>query len=474
MAGTGKSTISRTAAGSFKKQGLLGASFFFKRGEGDRGNATRLFPTIITQLMTHIPELIPSVRKEIEEDPQISTKSLREQFNKLLLQPILSLYQSNYQTIVIVIDALDECEREEDVRFILQLLPQVQMSTTIRLRIFLTSRPELPIRLGFKDITNDHQDLILHEIPKPVIEHDISLFLKHRLLEIKKDRLLPPEWPGYFNIQTLITMSVPLFIFAATLCRVFEDPQWHPADSLTEILAHQNEKSKLDGTYLPVLNRLLAKQGEAQKKQLIEEFRGVIGTIIILENPLSVVSLSKLIGISQRLINTRLGSLHSVLSIPNDETMPVRPFHLSFRDFLLDPETREKTPFWVDKKEVHQKLTIQCLNVMHRNLKRNICNLPSFGTQRIEIDPHSINQYLLLELQYSCCHWAQHLAKSKDPVTKMDEVFLFLQEHFLHWVEAMSILGNISEVVGIINTLQSVIQVSSCGRFYVILDTKII
>src|SRR5439155_1000330 len=51
MAGTGKSTISRTVAESFAKQQLLGASFFFKRGEGERGNATRFFTTIATDLM---------------------------------------------------------------------------------------------------------------------------------------------------------------------------------------------------------------------------------------------------------------------------------------------------------------------------------------------------------------------------------------------------------------------------------------
>jgi hypothetical protein len=41
MAGTGKSTISRTVAESFMKEGRLGASFFFKRSEADVGNRIR-------------------------------------------------------------------------------------------------------------------------------------------------------------------------------------------------------------------------------------------------------------------------------------------------------------------------------------------------------------------------------------------------------------------------------------------------
>ena len=46
-AGTGKPTIARAVAHSFDKiHKCLGATFFFKRGEGDRGSAKRFFPPI--------------------------------------------------------------------------------------------------------------------------------------------------------------------------------------------------------------------------------------------------------------------------------------------------------------------------------------------------------------------------------------------------------------------------------------------
>lgn len=54
----------------------------------------------------------------------------------------------------------------------------------------------------------------------------------------------------------------------------------------------------------------------------------------------------------------------------------------------------------------------------------------------------------------------------------MDDTFLFLQQHFLHWVEAMSILGFISKVVGLIDILLSVIQVSSYRKFFIVINTK--
>jgi hypothetical protein len=186
----------------------------------------------------------------------------------------------------------------------------------------------------------------------------------------------------------------------------------------------------------------------------------VIGTILTLEAPLPVVSLSKLIGLPKQKICIRLDSLHSVLSIPNDETKPVRLFHLSFRDLLLDLDTRDKTQLWIDAEEMHRILTGQCLNVMQHSLRKNICNLQNESTQHNEIDIYSINRYLPPELQYACRYWVQHLIQSQDSVTELVNAFSFLRVHFLHWVEAMSILGIISEVVGVIKSLQSVIQVS--------------
>lgn len=467
MAGTGKSTISRTVAKLFDEDKLLAASFFFERGEGDRSRAKRLFPTIVRQMLDRIRihQLEIGIQKAISDNPNIAERSLTEQFEKLLLEPLLSLKQSNCQTLVIVLDALDECEDDDDIRVILQLLPRLGESSALRVRIFVTSRPEFPIRLGFSKIAEDHQDLVLHDIPEEVTAQDISLFLKHRLSEIRSDRSridrsLPPNWPGDKDFQALVRLSVPLFIFAATVCRIFEDPQRDPVEDLTEIFANRSDGSQLDATYLPVLNRFLKDQEGKQKKQRIKEFQEVIGTIVMLESPLSVKSLSCLVGLSEGRINMRLSSFHSVIRLPKDETLPVRPFHLSFRDFLLDEETREKTPLWVDEKEKHQKLTSQCLSICDDNLRRNICALPSEGTLRVDIDQRTIDGYIRPELQYSCHYWVHHLVRSKDPNSVLPDAFSFLQRHFLHWMEAMSLLGLASEVVRIITQLQPVTHVS--------------
>jgi hypothetical protein len=77
MAGTGKSTISRTVARSLKDNNYLSASFFFKRGEGDRGNAKKCFPTITWQLMHRISGLRP-VQKALDHEPDVASKTVRD------------------------------------------------------------------------------------------------------------------------------------------------------------------------------------------------------------------------------------------------------------------------------------------------------------------------------------------------------------------------------------------------------------
>ncbi|KAJ5098832.1 hypothetical protein N7532_005833 [Penicillium argentinense] len=297
MAGTGKSTISRTVATRLKEQQLLGASFFFKRGEEDRGTAKKLFPTLIEQLVVGIPRMQPEVQKAIDDDPNISEKVLREQFEKLLLDPLLELKQcEDTTTRVIVIDALDECDSEDDIGVILRLLPQVQKLTSVQLRFLLTSRPELPIRLGFEEITGAYRDLVLHEINKSAIEHDISLYFEDELLHLKQRHSFPPDWPGDAATRELVNRAVPLFIAAATLCRFISDVNWNPQKRLEAILTDRSTYvSKMDSTYIPVLKQLLIGQNERESQQLLEEFKEIVGAIIVLATPLSISSLSKLL-----------------------------------------------------------------------------------------------------------------------------------------------------------------------------------
>jgi NACHT domain len=462
MAGTGKSTIARTVAQSFAEQRRLGASFFFKRGEGDRGNATRFFTTIATELMVHVPEMRPGIRKAIDTDQAICEKRLKDQFEKLLLGPLSEAVSLQPLELVVVIDALDECEQDGDIRAILQLLSRTKGLKPVSLRVFVTSRPELHIRLGFKQMPDGtYKDLILHEVARQTIEHDIRIYLEHEIGEIRQQRSLSSDWPNKSQIQALVEQAVPLFIFATTACRYIGDRRDNPKRRLEIVLGYRKvNASKLDATYLPILDQLFDEEDTDNKERWTSEFRAIVGSIVVLESPLSICSLATLLHISKEDVSCRLDSLHSVLSIPKSEDVPIRLLHLSFREFLIDAQKRGKSPFWVNERETHRKLASQCLQLMSstKGLRQNMCDLMP-ASLRSKIDEGTIANSLPPELQYACRYWVHHLEQSQHRITDGNSTHLFLQEHFLLWLEAMSLIRETNKCIHLIEKLQALTNV---------------
>lgn len=231
--------------------------------------------------------MLPGIRIALEEDSALSQRTLKDQFEKLILQPLLSLQQARSQvpTRIVVIDALDECEQEQDTRVILQLLARTKDIRPTPLRIVVTSRPELYIRLGFKQMSNGtYQNLVLHEVTKSTVEHDIRLFLEHELGAIREARMMSLDWPAKYQIQALVELAVPLFIYAATVCRYVGTKGGNPKAYLDKVLQYRKASfSQLDRTYLPILDQLLVEQ-EDEKEARFQAFREVVGSIVVLES----------------------------------------------------------------------------------------------------------------------------------------------------------------------------------------------
>jgi cytidylate kinase len=76
LAGTGKSTISRTVARRYNEQKRLGASFFFSKGGGDVSHAGVFFTSLAVQLAQTIPSLQKQIRDAFMERSDIANLSL--------------------------------------------------------------------------------------------------------------------------------------------------------------------------------------------------------------------------------------------------------------------------------------------------------------------------------------------------------------------------------------------------------------
>ncbi|KIE02136.1 P-loop NTPase, partial [Metarhizium majus ARSEF 297] len=464
------STIARTVSRILARTSCLGASFFFKRGEADRDNLRRLFTTVAAQLAARLPDSATHMKDAIDADPTIFQKAMLEQFDKLIIQSLSKIVPTSLKpsTLVILIDALDECGGSyDDIRRVIHILSRTSTLKTLRVRVFVTSRPELPIRIGFSLVNILYRNVALQEMPEYVIQHDISMFLEHQLAKIRgeynvtvsEDRRLPLTWPGHETVQALVRMATPLFIFAATVCRFLADLRWHPDDQLAKVLRYQTrtQQSKLDATYRPVLDPLIEGLDKVEKVELLQQFRAIVGSIIILARPLSVLSLERILCIPKRSIEHQLDGLYSVLSVPKVSDAPVRLLHLSFRDFLLDPDKKDDNPFWVNESTAHDTMASSCFRLMDDSLRKNICNLKDPAALQSSIDPERVNECIPDDVQYACANWVLHLQLSKSTLSNNGEAHEFLKKRFVDWIEALSLMGRVRETIGMMKALKGLL-----------------
>ena len=308
-----------------------------------------------------------------------------------------------------------------------------------------------------------HQDFILHTIPLYIVNYDISIFLKYNLGDIRQERRLAEDWPGEAAIKCLTDKASGLFIWAATACRFIGEGKRFTMKRLSTILQNSTSvispEQNLNDIYLAVLQNSIDGYSESEKQELYETLRLILGTLVILFSSLSATSLPKLLYIDQGNLDQTLADLHSILNIPDERTDPIHLHHPTFRDFFLDKQ-RCDDPFWVNETEAHRVLAENCVRLMSDNLKTDICDVRAPGIHLSEVDSSRIEHHLPAELRYASRYWTQHLQQSKASIQDNDGIYQFLQKHLLHWVEALSLIGCISDGILGLSILLSIVKVS--------------
>ncbi|OJJ83651.1 uncharacterized protein ASPGLDRAFT_48203 [Aspergillus glaucus CBS 516.65] len=261
---------------------MLGASFFFNRNEGDRSNSQKFFSAITVQLMAHFREKAGAVRLALEHESWITSKAFGPQFRDLVYQPLTNVRWQ--RPIVLVVDALDEYEStdDEDIRSMLNMLPTLKQIDSVKVTIFIISRPELPIRQEIHKIPiEDHDRLVLQNLSSALVKHDLTVFFRFGFQKILAERegdISSEGWPGEETIYILTEKAYPLFIFASTICRFVADETEDPEERLAGIMEYYQttgHASQLDQTYRPDLNYLLAGKSEKDFLMLLKRSESV-------------------------------------------------------------------------------------------------------------------------------------------------------------------------------------------------------
>ena len=485
--GTCKSTIARTIARKLHGDGNLGGSFFFSRG-GEASEAVKLITTLASQMAISIPSIRPHICYSMAEHKDLAAYTFRNQWNELITKPLSFLdTEARPPTIVVVVDALDECSSPRDIRMFLTMLATTDMLRDLGLRILITSRPDLNIRAGFGIIPEEQQEgSVLNQTESEVIDRYLELLFKQSFQMAKEQYGFESSWPGEAVVRSLVESSHGSFIWASTACKLIGKGKFAADSRVNKLLNSRRTNTgtsrateRLDEIYMIVLREYIPSPNKDSEQdyenpedtdddkegrnECLTNFRKIVGTIAVLSSPLSLDSLAGLLSIDREIVSKTLADLDTILHIPDESNQPIRLYHPSFRDFLLDKSRCNEDELWIDEMVAQKKLAESCVRLMSELLEQNICRLEYPGQLASAVGSSQVERYIPLELQYACVYWAEHFRRSRTHLQDNDNTHRFFKKHFLHWLEAMNLTSRSSEVTAIVRMYQSLLVVSVSG-----------
>lgn len=454
IAGIGKSTIAKTIALRAFEYGCLGASFpFSRRGEPELRDPTIVFPTIAYQLAAFSPAFARYLGDELEGVPVPNHGPYETQVHQLFIKPLRSLaYRKT--PVVLVMDALDECE-QTGLKTVLSLLLDAVPQLPFPLKLLVTSRPEPHIRTVFKR-SKMHEKIILHDMEASIVESDVKLYLHARLRAIPSELDMEMEmgcdWFTPEELDLLVELSGKLFVYAATALRFIGDGTVrNPRRQLQILLDIRHASSNLlrpyatlDQLYLEVITTALS---TLNLEHVIPRFHVAVGAVILLRAQLSVTEMDDLLGKERGYVRNALWQLHSVIITPESDSEPPRTYHKSFPDFLTDPN-RCVHPCRIDVEEEEGYLAVRCLTILNTYLKRNIADIqtwPPLLNEEVEDFPTKVAAAVEQPLRYACLYWATHLSSARPGHPLIVQLLeKFAAEGILMWLEVLSLLGQVT------------------------------
>ncbi|KAF8739908.1 WD40 repeat-like protein, partial [Rhizoctonia solani] len=438
MAGTGKTTIAYSLCEELASQHWLAASFFCSRVLPECRDINRVIPSIAYQLARSSYPFRCVLSGILEKDPDVYTRLPSIQFDMLVVQPLLNIQHTLPGNLVVVLDALDECENKDATRRVLDII--LKDSENLPIKFVVCSRPEPEIRDNMTKRNDRHiSRVVLHELDKQAVRADIERYLRSALAQI---------CPSDDQITTLAKRAGSLFIYAATAVRYigYDNFQRNSSVRFADFLGHLNNTVKdeeekyteIDDLYTTVLKTAMNDPGLT--KMDIKDIQQVLHTIICLREPLTATALSKLLGMDDiRRVHAALRPLWSVVHVFGTNEI-VTTLHVSFTDYILNPLRSRQ--YYFDPNLHHQTLALKCFSYFRSMRPQfNICELESsfVPDRRVPGLEERVNQVITAETFYAAQHWAVHFHSATMSHELVHELEEFLSVRLLLWMEIMSL-----------------------------------
>ena len=433
----------RTKPGS----GIL--SYFFCQTTDLRlNNAISVLRGLIYMLVTKQD----TFAKPLEDEFERAGSKLFEGPNVFFdLQRILlaMLKMPHHGTIYLVVDALDECEL--GLSELLRLITNNRFAPPSQVKWLVTSRNREGIerQLSFKNRCLK----VSLEQNSSCVSRAVNSFVDVKVQELAQEMDYNKELKEEVS-RHLKDNAKGTFLWVSLACKMLEGVLACDIESTLEEFP-----SGLESIYERMMKQV-------ERSNDIKNCKRIITSAILARRPLHLKELEAIADLPMKLRGdlsslTRLVQrCGSFLTIRKDIVYLV---HQSAKDFFT---VGSGSTIISSRQEEHGKIAYRSLDLMSDTLREDICDLKKPGTSVAEAHKR-FSQSRFTHLGYACCYWVDHLTDASraecDQLSLLnhgEKVKIFVRNHFLHWLEVLSLLGKVSEGVFMLKHLKLLIDVS--------------
>jgi hypothetical protein len=406
-------------------------AYFLCQGTDQRiNNATAALKGLIYMLITQRPHLLSHLRRRYDPEGKSPFERSDNAFYAFAAVFESMINEIKQAKVYLLVDALDECK--VGLSDLLNLIARTMSAQSIYLKWIVSSRNiyiveqvlnldeegnKLSLELNANQISSAIETYIGHKISNlDILKHN------EKLRERVRDQLSQKS-DGTF-------LWVALVVEELRKCQLEE-----------EVL----DTVKAVPTDLPRLYDQMVEQIDQLKGRLREVCLKVLSMVVLSYRPLHLSEMRHIVKIPKIPdIERAVAMCGSFLTIRDKYVYLI---HQSAKDHL--DEIHATKAILQERSVTHYEMYQQSLQILSQKLRRNIYELSDPGISASEVSASPPNPDPLFELRYCCIYWLDHLLETDPrPAEKSEsiddqEIFTFLKKHLLHWLESLSLIGEV-------------------------------
>ncbi|KAF8324776.1 uncharacterized protein EI90DRAFT_3129523 [Cantharellus anzutake] len=445
VAGAGKTSVAHSISEKCMGEGILVFSFFFRAGEQSQPDC--LFSGVARSLARHDPVCRTSIVSTLQNNPALTTAPFTMQFEKLVAEPLRLKVLPSDRPMVIVIDALDECE-PQSFELLANILRERVPKLPSNIKFFVTSRQFDPVE-RFLPLQSPIDRVSIDLLDNTNVQ-DCDTYIRMQLEKLKhvhpslNDGLKLKPKEEEMLVQGILKRAGGLFIWISTIFHYMRMTSEAPMGTLARLLDTGADHSKtsaeemMDSLYMNILEKC-----DWKNEEFVHDYPVVMGAILFAQQPLSVDAWNAILSpvLKSSSIHSTLARLAPLLSGYGGSHTQIRILHQSFRGFVterINSQSSIPRHFAVDAGRENATVAMRCVDILNKALP----SIEGLGTledlsRESELLPISSPQEVLSEqFRYACRHIVYHLNQVEEPPKELvASVRAFLNKELMRWVE---------------------------------------